>query len=242
MHVPPSPEASPPRFVTIAISLVALLVVGGHVLATLIYLGPPNIAKERLGAPAEAYMRPLFYQNWHLFSPNPGISTQKMAIRCGPESGPYSEWFDPLEGLTSEHHANRISGLGKLLYVYRAVGNDLRQEMKTRMIRCQKRVVGELSEGTATQSHVDLDATGQECSPDALMDEVVETKEFALAIEYSQRVCTEFVAQDGAVLARLQFKLLEFFPVKYADRAAAEAQGRPWGKVHEIVFPEIEGE
>ncbi len=244
MHSPPKAIPASRRGLTYAFVTLVLLVLGGHLLATLVYLAPPNVAKEHLGEAADAYMKPVFYQNWHLFSPNPGISSRKFAVRCGTPDEAWTEWFDPLEGLVAEHYDDRISGIGKLLYVYRAVGDDLRRRMKTKMIRCQKRVLGTAVENEEIdpESLVDLDGVAETCSPEALMDELLQTDEFALAIAYSQQVCEQYLEDDAAQLDRLQFKLLEFFPVKYADREAADASGRLWGEVHEVVFPEVRGE
>lgn len=244
MDAPPKAIPAPRRTLTYALVTVVLLVLGGHLLATLVYLGPPNVAKEHLGPAADAYMKPVFYQNWHLFSPNPGISTRKLAVRCGAADEPWTEWIDPLEGVVAEHYDNRFSGLGKLLYVYRAVGDDLRRTMKTRMIRCQKRVLGEAvsDDDIDPDSLVDLDEVHETCSPEALMETLTQTEEFALAVTYSQRVCEQYLEGEADQLDRLQFKLLEFFPVKYADREDADASGRLWGKVHEVVFPEVQGE
>lgn len=87
-----------------------------------------------------------------------------------------------------------------------------------------------------------MDAVVEQCSPDALMGELTTSEPFALAVEYSHRVCSEYLGNEADQLHTLQFKLLEFFPVKYADRANAEVNDRPWGKVHEVVFPIVEGE
>ena len=239
MDCPPNPRVpASGRWSTYAIAVAVLLLLGGHVLSTLLYLSPPNVAKEHLGEVADAYMRPLFYQNWHLFSPNPGISSRKLAVRCGTQDQPWSEWFDPLEGLLAEHYDNRISGTGKLLYLYRAVGDDLRLEMKKTMAKCQQRV---LEREQGSQRLPEPSEVAKECSPEALMDTLVATDEFSLALRYTQQVCEQYV-DDPQTLDRLQFKLLEFFPVKYADRDQAEATGRRWGRVHEVFFPVIEGE
>lgn len=239
MDCPPDPSVrTSGRWSTYAIALTVLLALGGHLFSTLVYLSPPNVAKEHFGELADAYMRPLFYQNWHLFSPNPGISSRKLAVRCGAAEEPWGEWFDPLEGLVAEHYENRVSGTGKLLYVYRAVGDDLRLKMKKKMATCQQRLVDAAPDPEWLPEPGEV---AEQCSPEALMDELVATDEFALAIRYTQRVCEESVG-DPASLDRLQFKLLEFFPVKYAERDQAEATGRRWGKVHEVFFPVIEGE
>ena len=74
------------------------------------------------------------------------------------------------------------------------------------------------------------------------MDEMVRTREFALASRYASLVCEESADSGPATVERVQFKLLEFFPVKYADREEADASGRRWGEVREDFFPILEGE
>ena len=238
-----SPDKRPPtgRWSSYAIAPAVLLLLGGHIAATLVYLSPPNIAKQHFGTAAEEYITPLFRQRWHLFSPNPGISSQKMAIRCGDREGSWSPWFDPLEGLTMDHYDNRISGNGKLLYLYRALGNDLRRDMKHRMLECQEdRYEKAEEEGREPPDRI-VDDAGAEihpCSPEALMDDLVATEQFTMAARYADQVCEAYMA-DGDV-GRVQFKLLEFFPVEYGKRDKADAEGVNWGKVHEVVFPFVE--
>lgn len=249
MDCPAKPTTS--HWTSYMIALAVLVALGGHVLLTLIYLSPPNIAQEHLGGVAERYMKPLFHQNWHLFSPNPGISTRKLAVRCQSDEDQWSDWFDPTEALIAQHNANRFSGVGKLLYVYRAVGDDLRKHIEKRMTQCQKRRASALPEqdleatldaGLGALVTADSPAPATDCSPEALMDEIIDGPEFALAIRYSEHVCLGYGDEAGVETTGLQFKLLEFFPVKYADREAADASGRQWDKVHEIEFPIIAGE
>lgn len=239
MHRTQSSRSAPVRPGSIVVSVAALLALGAHLMLTLVYLSPPNIAQERLGELARSYMVPLFRQNWHLFSPNPGISTRKLAIRCQGEGEEWGEWFDPLEGLVQEHYADRLSGVGKLLYVYRAIGDDLRVELAERTAACRLRVVrAATAAGPGKAEPPDPSA----CSSAALMDEMVRTREFALASRYASLVCEESADSGPATVERVQFKLLEFFPVKYADREEADASGRRWGEVREDFFPILEGE
>jgi hypothetical protein len=241
-----SPIASPSRFdrwsgYVIASSV--LLVLAGHVSMTLVYLSPPNIAQEHLGSLANGYIKPLFSQNWHLFSPNPGVTTRKFALRCEAD-GQWSEWFDPIAGLIAEHNANRFSGVGKLLYLYRAIGDDLRDRVKVRMIECHRRRSADKAATPLPEAEErdaisidDLEVAAEECSADNLMDEIVATAEFDLAMRYAGQVCGAWAEEQSSSASSLQFKLLEFFPLEYGDRAAAEAEGRHWKKVHELVFP-----
>ena len=73
-----SRRLSRPR--ALAIALLLLAVLAYHLGMTLIYLSPPNLLKQELGARAERYMGTLFYQNWHLFSPEPGMKRQSDGI------------------------------------------------------------------------------------------------------------------------------------------------------------------
>lgn len=237
------------RWTSYLIAVAALVALGGHVLLTLVYLSPPNIAQEHIGAVAQSYIKPLFSQRWHLFSPNPGVSTRKLGVRCESDDA-WSEWFDPTEDLIAQHNANRFSGVGKLLYVYRAVGDDLRREIAKQNVACLKHRtalaaqadpadVPQAQPQPGAASTAELGEQSTPCSAEALMDDVVETHEFDLAVRYSEHVCQGYADEASVELTGVQFKLLEFFPIKYGDREAAEASGRRWDKVREIVFPII---
>lgn len=217
------------RWISYFFATLVLAVLGGHVLLTLVYLSPPNIAQEHMGVVAERYMKPLFHQNWHLFSPNPGISTRKLAVRCRAGEDEWSDYFDPTTELVARHNANRFSGVGKLLYVYRAVGDDLRKVIEKRMGKCR--------ENAAQTPDVVVD-----CSPDAVMPEIMGTAELDLAVRYGAHVCEDWGDASGAPITAVQLKLLEFFPIKYADRETADASGKQWDKVYEIELPVFEGE
>ena len=248
MNCPPEHRS---RLASLSASLAALLVLGGHLMLTLVYLSPPNIAQERLGALAKRYMQPFFQQSWHLFSPNPGISSRKLAIRCQADAAPWTEWFDPLEGLVAEHYRRRISGLGKLLYVYRAVGDDLRLAMNQRVLACHQRLARAprplapdpaTDPGIAAAKPEPRGSAASPCAPELLMDDLAQTHEFDLAMRYAQNVCEEYLDDRSAQDLRLQFKLLEFFPVQYANRSEADAALRQWDQVHEVIFPILESE
>ncbi len=220
-----------------------------HVAMLAIYHSPANLAKLELGRFAHAYVTPLFEQNWHLFSPNPGISHTILATRCQPTGGEWSEWVDPIAPLEAEHDAHPISGLSKLMYVYRGVGRGLATATKKKMADCIDARVEAAKREAAPEGGVDArridyadaiaaarpDEPG--CGPDDLMAELVELPEFQLALDYTHHVCSTLSGPD---LSAIQFKLVEFFPLKYTERDQRETHR--WGKVIETVFPEIEGE
>ena len=58
-------------------------------------------------------MDSLFSQNWHLFSPNPGISFTRLAVSCHAQP-----WIDPLLEYQNRHDVTRILAYGKVLAIY----------------------------------------------------------------------------------------------------------------------------
>jgi hypothetical protein len=105
--------------------LAAYLFLIFHIAMTAVYLMPNNLIKNRINGFLYGYMEPLFYQNWHLFSPNPGISWTKLLVNCGSDDGQISRTIEPFATIQSNHNRNRMSGRGKLLYVYRNIGDKL---------------------------------------------------------------------------------------------------------------------
>ena len=55
------------------VALVAVL--GGHIAATVVLVGPDTVAKTTFQDQLDAYTQPVFQQDWNLFAPSP-ISTE----------------------------------------------------------------------------------------------------------------------------------------------------------------------
>lgn len=209
------------------VALVLCGVSGYHVLMTLVYLSPPNLLKQALGETAERYMAPLFYQNWHLFSPEPGISSTKFAFQCLPEGGEWGPWRDPLVSLHDDFYAHRIGGYGKLIYVYRDLAIGLKQSMRRVQAACLERY----PEDDPTRYVA--------CDSNAMMEEVAPEPSFELAMRFTRTACTALL-DPGERLAGYTFKTLEFFPLKYSERVSGEAEGQHWSKVIEVPYPIFE--
>ena len=168
----------------------ALVVLSLHFLVTLLYLSPPNLAKQALAVPIRIYMSDLFLQNWKLFSPEPAISSIKVAVRCRDSEGIWTPWGDPIEDLLSELYKNRMTGIGKVIYLYHAIGIGLNGDLVQQRIDCA------------------------ECTPHEIITRLKNESSYALASRLAQRWCMNSVRRPVAY----QFKVVEFFPIQYSQR------------------------
>ena len=99
-----------------------------HLCMLAIYHGPPSITKLKAGQFAKAYIDPLLGQNWHLFSPNPGISHSILSVRCKNTGEDWRDWHDPAQPLESEFNSRPLSGLGVVLRIYRTPASHLNED------------------------------------------------------------------------------------------------------------------
>ncbi|MEE1783988.1 DUF5819 family protein [Streptomyces sp. SP17BM10] len=108
-HVPPSAGefGGPPGFadlprplrasvgIAAALCMAVALV---HVVMVFLYVAPPNEVSQRYRKQINAWIHPLFEQNWRLFAPDPQSVTQQISARTlhtSPEgSREVSDWFD----------------------------------------------------------------------------------------------------------------------------------------------------
>lgn len=103
------------------IKLGAVFLFFSHIFSTCVYLLPNNYLKKYIGRYVHAYMDTFFYQNWHLFSPNPGVSYKRIWLKCEYSNAVNNNWIDPLEALQRKHETYRILYYGKLLYYYKDI-------------------------------------------------------------------------------------------------------------------------
>ena len=226
-----------------------------------IYHGPPSITKLEAGQFAKAYIDPILHQNWHLFSPNPGISHAILGVRCKYTGEDWREWYDPAQPLESEFNSRPISGLGVVLRIYRTPARHLNEAVRTSMNTCLetqfKKETGSknsplkrddnsiermdplppIKNRDRALSTDQLSTKHTLCTPENLMDEITDSPAFKQAIKFAHTAC---LAQGDADLEKLQFRLVEFFGLKYSERDQRET--KKWSKVYEIIFPEIVGE
>ncbi len=79
-----------------------------HFTVTAIYLTPLNPVKLRLYQHLQAWIHPLFPQNWHLFAPDPVSSSHSLVTKC--RSGTIeSEWIDVTNAVLDRYYENRLS-------------------------------------------------------------------------------------------------------------------------------------
>lgn len=202
-----------------------------HVCATALYLGPVNLLEIELQNAVKTYMHPLFYQNWHLFSPNPGISSDIMQLRCKrADEKDWRKWVDPTEGIRHRFNQNRMSGRGKVLYIYRqlpkGVFDSYRKQQKTCMSQETKKRK-EAGEKIDTQA-----LSRNECGYDNVLPLVREQREYRLARRFALDVC-EATYGDGVNDIQTQIRVGRVMPKPFTERHTKER----WGRVVNLQFP-----
>ena len=247
----------------------AAVIVGGlgilfvvfHLGMLAIYHGPPSITKLKAGQFATSYINPLLGQNWHLFSPNPGISHSILSVRCKNTGEDWRDWHDPAQPLESEFNSRPLSGLGVVLRIYRTPASHLNDVLRTSMNTCleeqfKKETASKKSPLSRDDNSIErmdpspplknrdralstdkLATQHRLCTPESLMDEIANNSAFEQAIQYAHTAC---LAQSDGDLEKLQFKIVEFFGLKYSERD--QRKTKRWSKVYETTFPEVVGE
>ncbi|WP_166356039.1 DUF5819 family protein [Phytoactinopolyspora limicola] len=70
------------------------LAVGAHLAVTALFVGPNNAAKDSLKEPMNAYMLPMFQQNWSLFAPRPIGTERTLFVRGWYNDQRHTEWVN----------------------------------------------------------------------------------------------------------------------------------------------------
>ena len=90
------------------IMVLAAFLFVAHFTVTALYLTPLNPVKLRLYPYMQAWMSPLFTQNWHLFAPNPVASNYSLVTKC--RSGAVeSDWINVSHAVLDSYYHNRLS-------------------------------------------------------------------------------------------------------------------------------------
>ena len=171
-------------------TLLAVAAFSLHFFVTVLYLLPPNLANQALAVPIHSYMSSVFLQNWKLFSPDPSISSIKIAVRCRYNTEAWAPWDDPAESLLHNLYRNRTTGLGKVLYMYNAIGIGLNRDLMQHKTNCPG------------------------CTQREILGRLTNQRSFSLASRFAQRWCQGKLESVSAY----QFKMIEFFPLQYSQR------------------------
>ena len=107
---------------------VCIFVFLSYIIALAIYLFPLNPATLHIKSKVTYFMDRFFYQDWHLFSPDPSQRTVQMYIKCGKSRN--ADWFNPIQRLQKAHEGNRFS-LKSLYYrQYNYIVTELRSSYR----------------------------------------------------------------------------------------------------------------
>ena len=96
------------RWTVAAVAVVVSVAFVFHFAAIGFYLLPLNPVKLAWNPLLASYVNPLFYQNWHLFAPDPINSSQSVIGKC--RAGDVeSDWFDITQGIIERLEEDPIS-------------------------------------------------------------------------------------------------------------------------------------
>lgn len=214
------------------IGLVVAIPTCWHIFATAVYLGPDNLLVAEFNEQVRSYMRPIFTQNWHLFSPNPGITSDVMEVRCKTGEGPWKAWVDPLKNLRDAHYRNRATGRAKLLYVYRQIGSRVSDQYSRTSRACMRKIRSKLKSRRAASTDITPEMLAEEkCTMKDLMAEVRNLPDYELASRFALDLC-ESASENSAADVHAQIRLAKVYPKKYTKR---HEKGR-WGDVFNLQF------
>ena len=105
------------RWTVAAVAVVVSVVFVFHFSMIGLYLLPLNPVKLAFNPYLVAYVDSLFYQNWHLFGPDPINSSQSVIGKCRTD-GVESDWFDITHSIVERLEENPIaSALSSVLHL-----------------------------------------------------------------------------------------------------------------------------
>lgn len=85
-----------PVWLTIVAGILATAL-AGHLLATVVFVGPDNSARDSWEEPLESYMEPFFQQSWSLFAPKPIGTERALYVRAWYDDDRPTEWVNVSE-------------------------------------------------------------------------------------------------------------------------------------------------
>jgi hypothetical protein len=208
-------KTSKNSIISVALAGIGFALLCTHFVAIAIYLAPANPISQQLERPINKYINPIFTQNWKLFAPTPSTTNRKTWVRCEVGNA-WSQWQDPLESLQRKHNGNRISYRGKLLYVYRGVGNQLINMMFN----------------LATEAKCDLNQA--DCMR-GIVPQLEKTSAYAVAKRYSEAICAKNTIIPKMV-AKTQFRFVTVYPKQFSERKS----DKPFGRITYFDSPEVQ--
>ena len=196
------------------IAAFVMLMGAGHVVATVIYLLPASPLQNAAAGPVFRYINTIFSQNWHLFSPHPGSSYVRIQVRCQQAGAKWSEWIDPLAKIEEEHFRTRISGRGKVLYVYRRIGEGVLEDFSAIHSRCRKLKETVTGNSTKFLQHSSEDAL---CHNQNSITKWVQSRpKYQLAQNLADATCRSLDTTLNKISS--QIRLVRFEPLVYSQR------------------------
>jgi hypothetical protein len=205
-----------PRTSRMAKALRIIMCVGfvGHFTLVGLLLSPVNPLVGAAGPLATLYHNGATYQNWHLFSPDPGISSTFLSVRCATPDGA-TDWFDPLARIEPFAGAtDRTLDMKRTLQLRRSMPMRAWSEAEKLHARCK-----DLRDEALTQCILEQRESFLVSAP------------MGAALRASAAACR--AATDDAALA-FEIEIIRTLPKRYSERD----DPRPFAQAQRITFPE----
>ncbi len=187
----------------------------GHFTLVGLLLSPANPLVGVAGPVASLYHNGATYQNWHLFSPDPGISSTFLSVRCWTPEG-VTTWMDPLDHIEPlASAADRTLDMKRSLQLRRSMPMKVWSEAEKLNARC---------------TQVEDEAARTECIIEQRALFVTSTPMRA-AQRASSAACSA-ITDDTAIAYELE--IVHTLPKRYTERD----DPRPFGEAQRIEFEE----
>lgn len=190
-----------------------------HLLATAIFVGPDNVAKQELGAQLTGYMEPMFQQEWSLFAPKPISTEYALWVRARRDDGTSTEWVDAT-GLEVEANILHSLAPSRAGIVSRRVAGLMRGQYR-KLTETERDALAADFETDAWARLDERMTAAADHSPPARISYVLRLDRAITA--YATQFAWAWWGRD-ADLTHVQVKIVETKAPRFADRGGAPTE------------------